>query len=285
MRWLTHISRRSRRASGFSVLELLVGVGIVLAIAAVVVPWTMGWLGSRELDHAEDGLTMQMMMARAAAREEGRPVEVVAEFDGTQSRINARWMLGSNSESPRRSGRRSGQPSDSGFGNELGGGREGDIKASWASMELPRGVRIALGLEAGSEGAGGDGLTDSFADNLTDSLGGGLGDDAGNRTSAASRGMDAASTAAQGQTLAIFLPDGSVFFAPIFMLRTDAGSLRAMKVDRATGVPQKIEQPTQPADGAGDRPEFDAPDGEMSEFDPEFSDGVLPEELDAAGEP
>ena len=277
MRWLTHISRRSRRASGFSVLELLVGVGIVLAIAAVVVPWTMGWLGSRELDHAEDGLTMQMMMARAAAREEGRPVEVVAEFDGTQSRINARWMLGSNSESPRRSGRRSGQSSDAGFGNEPGGGREGDIKASWASIELPRGVRIALGLEAGSEGGGGDGLPDSLA--------GGLDESAGNRTSAASRGMDAASTAAQGQTLAIFLPDGSVFFAPIFMLRTDAGSLRAMKVDRATGVPQKIEQPTQPADGAGDRPEFDAPDGEMSEFDPEFSDGVSSEELGAAGEP
>ncbi|MEY5032398.1 MAG: hypothetical protein RL354_1429 [Planctomycetota bacterium] len=277
MRWLSNISRRSRRASGFSVLELLVGVGIVLAIAAVVVPWTMGWLGSRELDHAEDGLTMQMMMARAAAREEGRPVEVVAEFDGTQSRINARWMLGSNSESPRRSGRRSEQSADLGFGGDRA--REGDIKASWASMELPRGVRIALGLETAS-----DGLQDGR-------LGGadeyGMAQDGADESRArpGTLGSDAMSGAAQGQTLAIFLPDGSVFFAPIFMLRTDAGSLRAMKVDRATGVPQKVEAPTQPADGAGDRPEFDAPDGEMSEFDPEFSDGFSPDEPDAAGEP
>ena len=51
-----------------------------LAIAAIVIPWTTGWLGGRELDNAEDNLAMQMIMARAAAREEGRPVEVVAEY-------------------------------------------------------------------------------------------------------------------------------------------------------------------------------------------------------------
>jgi type II secretory pathway pseudopilin PulG len=280
MRWLSDISRRSRRASGFSMLELLVGIGIVLAVAAVAVPWTMGWLGSRELDHAEDGLTMQMMMARAAAREEGRPVEVVAEFDGTQSRINARWMVGSGSESPRRSGRRGGQSNDSGFGTDLGTdrefGREDDIKASWASMELPKGVRIALGLE--SAAAGIEGADDAaFA-----------------RSSGSTPGSSAASETAQGQTLAIFLPDGSVFLAPIFMLRTDAGSLRAMKVDRATGVPQKVAQPTQSANGAGDRPEFDAPDGESADeessafdpaFDDEFSDGFQADQPDAAAAP
>jgi hypothetical protein len=66
---------------------------------------------------------------------------------------------------------------------------------------------------------------------------------------------------AEGQTLAIFLPDGSVFFAPIFMLRTDAGSLRAMKVDRATGVPQAVQAKTPASDANVERPEFDAPRG------------------------
>ena len=67
----------ARTRHGVSLLELLIGLGILLAISAIVIPWTTGWLGTRELDNAEDGLTMQMMMARAAAREGGRAVEVV----------------------------------------------------------------------------------------------------------------------------------------------------------------------------------------------------------------
>lgn len=236
MRWISSLSRRTRR-TGFSMIELLVGIGIVLAVAAIAVPWTMGWLGRRELDNAEDGLTMQMMMARAAAREEGRPVEVVAEFDGTQSRINARWMLGAGGESARRSSRR-----DRSEFSLDGGTADGSIDASWASMQLPRGVRIALGLER--------------ADSSEDAV-----------TSAETPADDA--VAGNGQTLAIFLPDGTVFFAPIFMLRTDAGSLRAMKVDRATGVPQQVVQPRGTSDEAA-RPEFDAPASEF-DGDDEFS--------------
>ncbi len=237
MRWLSDLSRRTRR-TGFSMIELLVGIGIVLAVAAIAVPWTMGWLGRRELDNAEDGLTMQMMMARAAAREEGRPVEVVAEFDGTQSRINARWMLGAGGESARRSSRR--DPSE--FSLD-GSPSDGSIDASWASMQLPRGVRIALGLERADSAEEVAVPEDARADDAV---------------------------AANGQTLAIFLPDGTVFFAPIFMLRTDAGSLRAMKVDRATGVPQQVAQP-RASSGSSDRPEFDAPASEFDGADAEFS--------------
>ena len=72
MHRLKSIFARTRR--GVSLLELLIGLGILLAISAIVIPWTTGWLGTRELDNAEDGLTMQMMMARAAAREGGRAV-------------------------------------------------------------------------------------------------------------------------------------------------------------------------------------------------------------------
>ena len=246
MRWLSDLSRRTRR-TGFSMIELLVGIGIVLAVAAIAVPWTMGWLGRRELDNAEDGLTMQMMMARAAAREEGRPVEVVAEFDGTQSRINARWMLGAGGESARRSSRRdrsefSLDDSPSEFSLD-GSPSDGSIDASWASMQPPRGVRIALGLERADSAEEVAVPEDARADDAV---------------------------AANGQTLAIFLPDGTVFFAPIFMLRTDAGSLRAMKVDRATGVPQQVAQP-RASSGSSDRPEFDAPASEFDGADAEFS--------------
>lgn len=217
MPWLKTISTRVRR--GLSLVELLVAIGVVLAIAAIVIPWTAGWLGGRELDNAEDNLAVQMMMARAAAREEGRPVEVVAEFDGVSSRVNARWMApGEDSEAAfERSG-----PRDE---------RDGvsSIDASWASVKLPHGVCVALGLA-----------------------------DQGAR---ASRDDASASGASNGGTIAIFLPDGTVFFAPVFMLRTDAGSLRAMKVDRATGVPQAVEQAPPSLDGdEAERPEFDGID-------------------------
>lgn len=194
--------RRAR--AGLSLIELLIAIGVVLAVAAIVVPWTMGWLGTRELDNAEDNLTMQMMMARAAAREEGRPVEVVAQRDGASSTVNARWMLA------REDG------GDDEF--ERSGPRESDkspssINAPWARVRLPHGISVA-GESAGRTGQGKSGGS-----------GGGGGVEGG-----------------VPQTLAIFLPDGTVFFAPIFMLRTDAGSLRTMRVDHATGVPQQVER-------------------------------------------
>ena len=236
MTCLTTISTRFRR--GLSIVELLVAIGVVLAISAIVIPWTAGWLGGRELDNAEDNLTMQMMMARAAAREEGRPIEVVAEFDGSSSRVHARWMASGDDAGFARSGPRDGDgrefSSDSAAESSIAdssgaepSGAESSIDASWASVKLPHGVRVALGLAY--------------------------------RAAPAKLPVDDAELlpTAKGETIAIFLPDGTVFFAPVFMLRTDAGSLRAMKVDRATGVPQAVEHAPVPSSGDADRPEFD----------------------------
>jgi hypothetical protein len=156
-------------------------------------------------------------------------------------------MLGAGGESARRSSRRdrsefSLDDSPSEFSLD-GSPSDGSIDASWASMQLPRGVRIALGLERADSAEEVAVPEDARADDAV---------------------------AANGQTLAIFLPDGTVFFAPIFMLRTDAGSLRAMKVDRATGVPQQVAQP-RASSGSSDRPEFDAPASEFDGVDAEFS--------------
>jgi len=214
-------------------VELLVAIGVVLAISAIVIPWTAGWLGGRELDNAEDNLAMQMIKARNAAVEEGRPVEVVAEFDGSSSRVKARWMEAADDAGLTRSGPR--DPIDDFPGDEL----DSSIDAQWASVTLPRGVRVALGLEDGDE------------------------------RGSSKRPVDDAELlpTAKGETIAIFLPDGTVFFAPVFMLRTDAGSLRAMKVDRATGVPQAVEQAPAPSVGDAERPEFDG-------FDLDADDGA-----------
>ena len=237
MTCLKTISSRFRR--GLSIVELLVAIGVVLAIAAIVIPWTAGWLGGRELDNAEDNLTMQMMMARSAAREEGRPVEVVAEFDGSSSRVKARWMQAGDDAGFARSGPR--DRADGASGDE----RDSSIDATWASVKLPHGVRVALGLGEGEKEGEKDGGIDGGMD--------------GSRLGATKRPVDDADLlpTAKGETIAIFLPDGTVFFAPVFMLRTDAGSLRAMKVDRATGVPQAVEHAPAPRARDVERPEFD----------------------------
>jgi len=228
MQWFHHISRRARR--GVSLLEMLVAIGVVIAVAAVVIPWSAGWLGGRELDNAEDNLAMQMVMARAAAREEGRPVEVVADSTGGASRVRARWMSG-NDDGRDGDFERSARPDGAdAFGAGSQAFSQPWINASWANLNLPHGVRVALGLES--------------SDALPEPAVGGESDESLDGTTG-------------GQTLAIFLPDGTVFFAPVFMLRTDAGSLRAMKVDRATGVPQAVEHAPVPSTGDAERPEFD----------------------------
>ena len=50
-----------RRLGGLSLVEILVSLAILVVIGAVVVPWSIQWLGGRELDNAEDQLAMQMI--------------------------------------------------------------------------------------------------------------------------------------------------------------------------------------------------------------------------------
>ena len=225
-------SPTSLHRRGLSIVEILVAIGIVIAIAAVAVPWTLGWLGSRELDDAGDRIAMQMLMARAAAREEGRAVEVVASDSDGQRSIEARWI-------------------DLSAGDEGEGVSRGDfltndgfpqssIDAEWASFSLPNGMSLAV--DAVSDDEASDASSEDGAD-------------------------DDAEGSFTGQTLALFLPDGTVLTAPIFMLRTDAGIARSMRVDRATGRARVVEEAKRPANELEEfvRPEFDLPENGMSD--------------------
>lgn len=223
--------QRSTRSSllrhrGFSLVEILIVIGIVIAIAAVALPWSLGWLGSRELDDAGDRIAMQMLMARAAAREEGRAVEVVASDTDGQRSIEARWIDLSTSDDSEVVSRgdlwtRDGLPQSS-------------IDAEWASFSLPNGMSLAV------DAANGDESADEQSENN------------------AAAGTDGALA---GQTLALFLPDGTVLMAPVFLLRTDAGIARAMRVDRATGRARVVEESKRPDSDLEEfvRPEFDLP--------------------------
>lgn len=264
-------------------VELLVVIGIVLAIGALVLPWSLGWLSGRELDNAEDRLAMQLVLARAAAREEGRPVVVVANPDGDQGSVEVRFMEGGDAAramDPAGSGldsRRAGTTGsdaedalasdddadlamddgadspDSFEDAERGSAADpASVFGAWARLRLPTGISIGrasapvdadpadeAGESAALDGFGGlDGLDGTGADSAPDAP----------------------------QTLAIFLPDGTTIVAPLFMLRSDAGTQRALRVDRVTGRPRASDAPATRAD-----PE-DAPDMRTSPFAdrPEF---------------
>ena len=68
--------RRPRRL-GLSLLELLVAIAIVAAIAAVALPWTWSRLSRATLPETADRVVATLLLARAEAMRTGRLVEVV----------------------------------------------------------------------------------------------------------------------------------------------------------------------------------------------------------------
>lgn len=94
-RWMT--SATSRRAvpepgrfsasRGFTLLELLVALGILLAAGGIMIPFTLAELERREVVLAEDQLGMLVRFARIEARRTGTPVEVMIDADGRQVEV------------------------------------------------------------------------------------------------------------------------------------------------------------------------------------------------------
>lgn len=68
---------RLMKRRGFSFLELLVALAIVLIAAALSIPALMNFANERAFESGADLLVDQLLLARAAAQERGEPVEVV----------------------------------------------------------------------------------------------------------------------------------------------------------------------------------------------------------------
>jgi len=61
-----------------TLLELLIAIGLLVALAAIAAPSLMGQLSERRFDATVDAVTQQLLLARAEAQMTGRPVEVRA---------------------------------------------------------------------------------------------------------------------------------------------------------------------------------------------------------------
>ncbi len=79
---------RTRR--GVTLLELLLAVGLVLALAAMTLPVMFRSLDERSFESAVDSVRNQLLLARAHAQSSRRPVEV--RFEPEPPRIVARYF-------------------------------------------------------------------------------------------------------------------------------------------------------------------------------------------------
>ena len=80
------IHRRHRRA-GFTVLELMVVLTIILLLGAIVAPSLVGYWANNRTKAGADTVTARLADARGAAISEGRAYRVCASADGRQVRV------------------------------------------------------------------------------------------------------------------------------------------------------------------------------------------------------
>lgn len=77
----TTASSIRRRPAGWSLLEIVVATGLVLALLGVGIPVALRAFERGELASTEENLASELLKARAEAQSSGRPVEVLIDRD------------------------------------------------------------------------------------------------------------------------------------------------------------------------------------------------------------
>jgi prepilin-type N-terminal cleavage/methylation domain-containing protein len=121
---------------GLTLLELLIVLGLLVALAAIAIPSLQGLLEKQSFELAVESTQQQLLLARAHAQATGQPVEI-------------RWRAESNAVEARSFDPAAESASDSsqtGQADSEMAGIEGPGDPlqleSWATIELPRGVTI-----------------------------------------------------------------------------------------------------------------------------------------------
>ena len=79
----TRVEERTASA-GFTILELLIVIGVVVSLAAIAIPFTLQELERRTETEATDRLGLLVRLARSEARASGMPMEVMCDQSGTR---------------------------------------------------------------------------------------------------------------------------------------------------------------------------------------------------------
>lgn len=207
-----------RRDRGLTILELLVVIGIVLALGALALPFTLRELDQRREAEAFDRFGLLCRMARADARASGVPV--LLRVDETGAILEARRL------DPRSDGVATFVPADPDEDLPLFDGMEEDdsslVPAPWARLELPDGCRC----EPPPDPDAADPF--SFPGDMSDEFVEAFDDDA------PSDGQPSPWETAT--RIVLFLPDGAAVSTRPFGVRTRAG-WRPVEIEPYGGRP------------------------------------------------
>ena len=236
---------------GLTLLELLIAIGLVVALGALVFPTMMGRQRQRTFDSTIQIIRDQLLLARAHAQATGEPVEVM--YYSEAPHVEARMFR------PERAASRFGDADGSAAMLDFSEEPDEDllIPEGWAYRHLAEGVQITRTPPQEIE----DGYDDSF---------GSFDDDLGAYFD------DASASLVQDQPpriirLAVFLPDGSALLGEGVWVVDNDGRARRIEVNPWTGLP--IFDAT-----AANRDAVE--DADDSELDDEFEEFERDEERD-----
>ena len=150
--------RRSVIRRGSSLLEVIVALVLVVAIGALVLPAFGPRLELARFDHAVDGVTSVVMLARARAQETGRPQAVVWRPGDRVLAVEAADATGSASEFAGGGGAASSRGPNATPMGELADAQGVSSPASRWSVALDEGLELAAvaddtGSDVGAKGS------------------------------------------------------------------------------------------------------------------------------------
>ncbi|HBJ37719.1 MAG TPA: hypothetical protein DDZ51_23780 [Planctomycetaceae bacterium] len=140
-RWQTNAPlRRAERPGGFTIVELLLALAILVTLAAMVVPSFTGLLADRRVLRAGDQMRVEFMQARLAAMRSGRTYMVQLSTETHQLRIRPWVDANDMTEALDQTGGSSALLTG---GNAMAGAmQEVDVVAEAREVDLPQGVTI-----------------------------------------------------------------------------------------------------------------------------------------------
>ncbi len=258
---------------GLTLLELLIAIGLVVALGALVFPTMMGRQRQRSFDSTIQIIRDQLLLARAHAQATGIPVEVM--YYSEAPHVEARMFR------PERATSRFGDADGSAAMLDFGEEPDEDllIPEGWAYRHLAEGVQITRTQPQELQ----DGYDDSF---------GSFDDDLGAYFDDASASL-VPDQPPRTIRLAVFLPDGSALLSEGVWVVDDDSRARRIEVNPWTGLP--IFDATAVDRGAVDLADDAELDDEFEEFERDMErddEGVdsedaefMPSEDDRAAEP
>lgn len=132
--------RRSERPGGFTIVELLLALAILVTLAAMIIPSFTGLLADRRVLRAGDQMRVEFMQARLAAMRSGRTYMVQLSTETHQLRVRPWVDANDMTESLDQTGGASALLTG---GNAMAGSmQQVDIEAESREVELPDGVTI-----------------------------------------------------------------------------------------------------------------------------------------------